>query len=343
MLAGQAEGGRHRPHHGMFICRSRGPVLIAAVQFKFPSAIVQHQYFNGSSVSSFVSTDRKVTHILQTLLVRLADHTIWQSSSEGYNWIQITHSKKFVMFYMHKYASDRAYLITPDTKSWYTTQTGTNWHQMNTPTRPNSLGITHLHFHPTKEEYIIWIGEEGCDSLGASCAAVAYYSPNNGRDWERIDNYVRNCEWARDKELKVDNTQIICERYAIKRGDQRLFGRENPLELVSGTQYFKNQKKLFGHVVGFTKFSEYLVVAEVITSRKSLVCTRSDRRAGQTRGHAVVAGICRRSNVCDRDVPAQPEAGDSRASSDLSTCIRSETRCSPTLSSSLPQTLFSCT
>jgi hypothetical protein len=135
---------------------------------------------------------------------------------------------------------------------------------MTPPTRPNTFGISHLSFHPNKEEYIIWIGEENCDAgIGQSCAAVAHYSKDNGRQWHFIERYVRSCEWARDSELLVDPNQILCERYQNRKGDQRLFGRDTPLELVSGTQFFKNQRKLFDNIVGFTKFSEYLVVAQV--------------------------------------------------------------------------------
>jgi hypothetical protein len=167
---------------------------------------------------------------------------------------------------MHKFVNDRGYLILSESRFLHTSDSGRDWHEKKTPTMPNSFGIPHLFFHPTKEENIIWIGEEGCDSrLGEACKAVAHYSLDNGRNWQKIDEYVRNCEWARDKQLKVDDTQIICERYRDHKGDQRLFTRETPIELISGTGYFSKgqQKKLFNQVVGFTKFSEYMVVAEV--------------------------------------------------------------------------------
>jgi len=35
------------------------------------------------------------------------------------------------------------------------------------------------------------------------------------------------------------------------------------LELVVGSNYYNRKKKIFDAVVGFAKFSEYLVVAEV--------------------------------------------------------------------------------
>ena len=63
--------------------------------------------------------------------------------------------------------------------------------------------------------------------------------------------------------MLVDPNQIICESYKTKQGNQRFFGLENPLQLISGTDFYRRKSKLFDHVVGFAKFSEYLIVAEV--------------------------------------------------------------------------------
>jgi len=64
--------------------------------------------------------------------------------------------------------------------------------------------------------------------------------------------------------LDADPSEIICESWKGKKGMQRSFGElNNNLELIAGSQYYEKRKKLFDHVVGFTKFSEYLVVAEV--------------------------------------------------------------------------------
>jgi hypothetical protein len=180
-------------------------------------------------------------------------------------WTNLHPGEKFLTFSIHPYVNDRAYLITTQKKVFYTTNSGRDWHTFNAPTRPNVFGIKQLSFHPTSNEYIIWTGEEECDNnkLGSACRAVAHYSRDNGRTWVHIEDYVRNCEWARDKQLKVDETQIMCEKYNTPKKDQRLFGREAPMQLISGTQYFTNTKTLFNQVVGFTKFSEYLVVAEV--------------------------------------------------------------------------------
>jgi hypothetical protein len=100
--------------------------------------------------------------------------------------------------------------------------------------------------------------------LFEDCHAAAFYTRDNGRNWNSIDEYVVNCAWALDSKLDADPTEIICESYQQKEGDQRFFDQDNPLELIEGQSYYSRKKKLFNQVVGFTKFSEFLVVAEVI-------------------------------------------------------------------------------
>lgn len=119
-----------------------------------------------------------------------------------------------------------------------------------------------LHFHPNSD-FLIWTGDRDCN--GANCHAEAQFSRDNGRNWNLVDGYVRNCAFAKDKQLEADSTEIACESYKIKQGSQRYFGYNNPLELVVGRNYFEKgtRRTLFENVVGFTKFSEFFVVAAV--------------------------------------------------------------------------------
>jgi hypothetical protein len=79
-----------------------------------------------------------------------------------------------------------------------------------------------------------------------------------------VEKYVRNCAWARDKGLLVDPSQILCESFRDKTGSQRFFQLgTNPMQLVSGRDFYTKAAKMFDEVVGFAKFSEYLIVAEV--------------------------------------------------------------------------------
>lgn len=188
---------------------------------------------------------------------------MWQSGNEGYTWEAIQPGERFIAFYMHQFTKDRAYLLTSGKTYFYTTDTGRTWHPLDGPTVPNTFGMQVLHFHPLHSDNLIWTGSVDCAGFAQDCHAEAHYTRDNGRKWTLIDKYVRNCQWARDAELKVDPNQIICESYKNKAGNQMFFGLENPLELIGGTEFFSKKTKLFDHVVGFAKFAEYLIVAEV--------------------------------------------------------------------------------
>ncbi|KAJ7842899.1 vacuolar protein sorting/targeting protein 10 [Mycena leptocephala] len=188
-------------------------------EFRFANHIQQYAYLPQST----------------TILVRLTDHSIWQSSNEGYSRNQLFPTEYFMTFYLHPYA--------PDT-----------WDSIFTPTPPNTFRAKVLRFHPDADK-LIWIGNNGCDTLlSRNCNAEAHYSRDNGRKWTFVENYVVNCAWLRNIRLWADHTAIVCESYQNKTGSQRYFHVENPLALV----------------VGFAKFSEYWLVAELLPEKHSL-------------------------------------------------------------------------
>ncbi|KAJ7132166.1 vacuolar protein sorting/targeting protein 10 [Mycena epipterygia] len=231
------------------------PGSIIHQTFQFPSKVVQHAYFKEST----------------TILVRLEDNSIWQSSNEGYSWEQKFPEKRFLAFYHHKYSDARAYLIT-DTNIFYTTtDSGRTWNPLPAPTPPNTFRAQVLRFHPDTDR-LIWTGNKDCEGVMArNCHAEAQYSRDNGRNWNFIENYVVNCAWAKDAKLDADPTEILCESYHEKTGSQRMFSQmDNPLSLVEGSNYFKTKTKLFNEVVGFAKFSEFLIVAELLPEKRSL-------------------------------------------------------------------------
>ncbi|KAG2146361.1 hypothetical protein DEU56DRAFT_971534 [Suillus clintonianus] len=219
----------------------------------FPSDIVQREYFRGS----------------KTVLVRLADFSIWQSNNEGYTWEQRYPEERFLAFYMHPHFHQRAYLITDTNKFYDTTSTGLYWHINKAPSPPNTFGAAVLHFQ-TKSSYLIWIGDVDCQMGYENCRAQAQYTSDGGLSWQLLEDYVVNCDWARHDHLLFESSQILCESYENKQGSQLFFGKENALQLVSVTNFFMTKTKLFDHVVGFTKRSEFLIVAEYLQTRGTL-------------------------------------------------------------------------
>jgi hypothetical protein len=195
--------------------------------------------------------------------MQLKDDTVWQSSNEGYSWTQPVKDKKFLAVRMHPYDNDRAYLIGSDRVIHYTKDQGATWSTFNTPMDPNTLNIELLSFHPTRPDWLIYTGSAGCtETISNTCRAVAHYTTNHGSGWHEIDKYVRTCKWARDTNFKIDERLILCESYKNKQGSQKS-GELNPLQLVAGRDYFSKKQVLFDSVVGYTVFSEYMLVAEL--------------------------------------------------------------------------------
>ncbi|KAG1766232.1 hypothetical protein EV702DRAFT_1257163 [Suillus placidus] len=251
----KCEGGSRMDEPMSKDCSGAEPVEGAIVHqiHPFPSDIVQRKYFKGS----------------KTFLVRLSDFTIWQSSNEGYTWEQKFPEERFLAFYMHTHTNERAYLITDSKRFYYTTHTGRYWHSSEAPSPPNTFGAQALRFQ-LRSDYLIWIGNMERQTGYENCRAQAQYTSNHGRNWQLVEDYVVNCDWARDEELRIDSSQIVCESYANEQGSQLFFGKENALQLVSGLDYYATKTKLFDHVVGFTKFPEFLIVAEYLPVRGTL-------------------------------------------------------------------------
>lgn len=245
------------------------------------------------------------------MLIQLEDNTVWQSSNEGFNWKELLPDSKILSISMHAFANDRAYLITDSRKVHYTTDSGQSWNYINAPADPNPFGIAMLDFHPTRGDWMIYTGSSDCkDTLSTKCRAIAYYTTNNGRRWDKIDEYVRQCSWARDERLKVDEKEIICESYRDKKGSQRS-ADYNPMQLVAGKNFYGQKTVLFDSVVGFATFSEFMIVAEVSRHtnihRQDFTADRTVILVRRVSGHAESPSFTRRVPLYSWPIPAEYE------------------------------------
>jgi len=223
------------------------------------------------------------------VLVLLDDGSIYQSSNEGYTWNPVHPEQRFLTFYHHKFSNERAYLITQDqTLVFYTTDTGRSWNKFHAPLPRNTFKAQILRFSPRDTDVLIWVGDKNCGGNKSSCHAEAHLSRDNGRKWQLIEKYVKDCAFADDKQIVADPTEIICESWKIKEGQQTPWGNgdKDSLELVVGPNYYDpgRRRKIFDRVVGFAKFSEFLVVASVgrlayHQTDSWLICFQLDQRS----------------------------------------------------------------
>lgn len=223
---------------------------------EFAGEIVDHAYFSNSP----------------NVMVHIDTGNVWTSLNDGLSWNKIDMEQdptypnaRFFSMVMHPYDKTRGYLVTTGQRFKATVDAGARWQIFTAPRPPNQMGLALLQFHPTKNDWIIWTGSLGdCTStVSNDCRAVAYYSQNNGKNWYKIDEYVRTCNWLSGsaKFRPVDQTAIMCESYAEKKGNQRKFDASNPLQLILGSNYYKHKRKIFDAVEGWAVFDEFLVAA----------------------------------------------------------------------------------
>ncbi len=169
------------------------------------------------------------------------------------------------------YEPKRAYLVTAGQIVHYTADGGRTWQWFSVPLATNTFGIPALDFHPNNPDWLICTGSRNCDDARATdCHAEAYYTTDHGRNWKRVENYVRTCSWLRDTKLRLDPKTIVCESYSQKTGSQRAPNAGNKLQIVLGESFYSKQTTLFDDAIAFATFDEYFVVAKLLTSSMTI-------------------------------------------------------------------------
>ncbi|BGO96427.1 putative Signal sequence binding protein [Rhodotorula toruloides ATCC 204091] len=232
------------------------PGLVTHQSFTFPGYVIDHAYFGDS----------------HTILAFTNKNRVWQSMNQGFSWHEAVSEANVLAMTMHGYARDRAYLITDSRTVHYTTDKGNSWNKFTAPADPNGLGIPLLDFHPLKADWLIWTGQINCgDNDSTTCRAVAYMTKDNGRNWSKLEEYVRVCSWGRDKKFRIDEKTVFCEAYRDKKGSQRaVYQNNNPLQLISGEFFYSHKTTLFDSIVGFATFENYMVVAETYENSRAI-------------------------------------------------------------------------
>ncbi|KAH8114005.1 hypothetical protein DFH11DRAFT_1877815 [Phellopilus nigrolimitatus] len=115
--------------------------------------------------------------------------------------------------------------------------------------------VFYLHSHSNDRAYILTSSQK------------YYYTTDAGRSWKPLyAPLLPNSFGATDCEGSAEKC-LAEARYSTDNGRNWRFVEE--LQLVGGAQFF-SKKVLFDRVIGFAKFSEFLIVAEYLQERQSL-------------------------------------------------------------------------
>ncbi|KAK0528682.1 vacuolar protein sorting/targeting protein PEP1 [Tilletia horrida] len=229
---------------------------------EFPATVTDYTWFHSSG----------------NVIAHCSDGTIWLSRNDGMDWKALegiggdNGDGHAIAVIPHRFAHERAYLISRGQRVWYTDDRGYTWKPFDAPDKPNTMGLSVLQFHAQQPNWLIWTGQYQCETVfSPSCRARAWYSLDGGENWNKIDEYVKTCAWATEHHFNANPQTIICESFKNKKGSQLSFDKNNNvLELIVGDKFYNSRRKLFDNVVDFAFFSEFLLVGELRDKATSL-------------------------------------------------------------------------
>lgn len=199
---------------------------------------------------------------------------VYKSIDEGKVWEEAKFDGTITGLQRHPYDKATAIIGTSGRTHWITRDRGQNWDPIEPPLNSaTTLQLSPWSFHPTEPEWLIYLGETGCNfDRDEHCHGEAFYSIDAGRTWSALATWVRSCSWAQDADFKVvDASGIYCEQYDDRSGSQRILMNTNtPVKFIYTPDLMHSSKVLFDAIVGYAVYSNYLIVAEYVPSQRAL-------------------------------------------------------------------------
>lgn len=179
--------------------------------------------------------------------------------------LYVVYSIEYVFLFPFTYFHGQAFFFTESKILWYTSDRGQKFENIKLPLEPNTLGRPIIDFHPTKPDWLLFLGGTKCPG----CHTVAYVSKDNGKNWENIETWAEKCIFGEDVEFReIETSAIFCSAYKDKDypiGQDGIPGstEANPLQLISiSHDDYKVKKVLISGIVEYFVFNEYMAVAK---------------------------------------------------------------------------------
>ena len=183
---------------------------------------------------------------------------IFKTNDHGKTWERILEDQDNIQaIVQHPYENDRAFFLAPNSKEvWYTINRADTMHKFTAkaPLSPD-WNAGPISFHPTKEEYILWLGTEDCGLLDEDCHNVAYLSKDRGDSWLTVARYSKKCEFIKPDGRANKEDLLFC----VQHKDEK---PEGALELRSSEDFFNNYETEAEDVLTFATMSEFIIVAQ---------------------------------------------------------------------------------
>lgn len=206
-------------------------------------------------------------------MLKLESH-VYISNDEGKVWEEVKIVGTITSLQRHPYDKATAIIGTSGRTHYITRDRGQNWDPIEPPLNlASTLQLNPWSFHPTEAEWLIYVGETGCNfDRDEHCHGEAFYSNDAGNSWSPLATWVRSCSWAQDTDFKVVSPfGIYCEQYEDRSRSQRtLMNTNTPVKFIYTPDMMRSSKVLFDAIVGYAVYSNYLIVAEYVPSQRAL-------------------------------------------------------------------------
>ena len=226
------------------------PGEVATTTHSFDSSVRQYFYLERTKDSS--GDD-------QTIVAQLNNGQIHITSNFGRTWTRVLPDEELVAVVSHEYFKDWIYLFTAGKKAFASKDRGQSFTEIKLPAPPNMMRIPLLDFHSTRSNWLIFTGQEGCESTTKrDCRPIAYYTENGGRSWHELLDYVQQCSYIGTTDVDANDNLIYCTTNLDK--DDK---PGSAMQLRSSIDYFSTSQTHFTNVLGYAVFEEFVVVAEI--------------------------------------------------------------------------------
>ncbi|KAL3494177.1 hypothetical protein BJX62DRAFT_198701 [Aspergillus germanicus] len=209
-----------------------------------------------SKVYNYYYLERQVsnTGADETVLMLSHDGEVFVSHDHGRTWKQVLKDQSdIIAIVRHQYNSDTAYVLTSGLEGFYTINRGETFQSFKTKTPPNRENSPTLRFHPSKKDWLLWVGEADCKS--GNCHSNAYFSNDRGDNWKLMLRYAKKCEFEYKENHPGSERLIFCEQYENENPNNRL-------QLMSTVdESFDVWNTTYDDLVAYATRSEYIIVA----------------------------------------------------------------------------------
>ena len=203
----------------------------------------------------------------ETVVMLTSEREAHVSHDHGRTWRLVVEDDEIIAIYPHQYDNDHVYFITPSKKVHYSVDRAKKGsvHSFEAPSIPNVEKLQILGFHPSKPDWLIWIGGENCKTGSKDCHSTGFVNTRNGGGkWDELLPFVKKCAFIwREEGRQVPEKLIFCEQFENEEPGSKL-------QLISSDDFFENKETRFDSVVEFATMSEFIIVASKAEDGKTL-------------------------------------------------------------------------